>query len=300
MAETITINVQTCKACGACGDVCPNKIIRKVEEKMTLHEDRLFTCFKCGQCMAVCPTMSIKVEGLDYARDFFPLPAVDSFETAFFNMISTRRAIRNFKDKPVPRELLEKVVTAISFAPPSFPPVKTEVTVVQDTAVMRQALPPMIELYGMLLKAMRNPIARIFIKKNAGEEKFRVMQNHLMPLLKVRMPQLKDGSEDTITRGAPAMVLFHADRNAENYHEDIYIAMTYAYLAAHSLGLGGTMIDLIPPAVERQKDLRQLFRIPEGNEVVACLILGYPKYKYQRGIRRQLKNVTWIQEAANG
>jgi ferredoxin len=294
MTAAITINTQSCKACGTCADVCPNKIMHKAEAKITFREDRVGFCIKCGQCMAVCPTRSIQVSGLSYEKDFFPLAAADSYENVFFDMIGSRRAIRNFKDQVVPRELLEKVVTAISYAPPSFPPIKTEVIVVQKTSVIRQALPTMIEMYDTLVRAMGNPIARNFVKKGAGAEKFRVLEKHVLPLMKNRLPELKAGTEDTITRHAPAMIIFHADKSAENYHPDIYIAMTYGILAAHALGLGATMIDLIAPAIEREKKLRKLFSIPAGNEVVASMILGYPKYKYQRGIKRQLKSVNWI------
>jgi hypothetical protein len=88
----------------------------------------------------------------------FKLPEESSLENSFFDLIATRRAIRNFQDKPVPRELLEKIVQAIAFAPPGFPPIKTEIVVVQDTAIIRKALPYMIEVYDFLLKAMNNPI----------------------------------------------------------------------------------------------------------------------------------------------
>jgi nitroreductase/NAD-dependent dihydropyrimidine dehydrogenase PreA subunit len=294
MTDAITFNTQTCKACGTCADVCPSKIMRKVDAKITFREDRAPFCIKCGQCMAVCPTRSIQVNGLSYEKDFFPLSSVDTYENAFFDMIGSRRAVRNFKDKAVPRELLEKIVSAITYAPPSFPPIKTEIIVVQNTSIIRQALPAMIEMYDMLVKAMANPIARNFIKKGAGTEKFRVLEKHVVPLMKNRLPELKEGTEDTITRHAPAMIIFHANKKAENYHEDIYIAMTFGILAAHALGLGASMIDLIAPAIEREKKLRKLFSIPEGNEVVATMILGYPKYKYQRGIKRQLKSVGWI------
>ncbi len=71
----------------------------------------------------------------------------------FLDMIANRRAIRNFKDKPVPKELLEKIVQAITFAPPGFTPIKTEIVVVQDTEVIRKALPRMIEVYDYLVKS---------------------------------------------------------------------------------------------------------------------------------------------------
>jgi hypothetical protein len=102
------------------------------------------------------------------------------------------------------------------------------------------------------------------------------------------------GVEDTITRYAPAMIIFHANRDEENYEADIYIALTYGFLATHALGLGGSAMDIIPPTIERNRELRKMFLIPEKNRVVASMIVGYPKYKYKRGIKRDLKSVKWI------
>jgi ferredoxin len=291
----ITVNDETCKKCGLCSEVCPNKIIKKNDSgEISFRQDRIQFCFQCGQCMAICPTESIHVEGLSYSKDFVDIPEIESFEKLFFNMILTRRAVRNFKDQPVPRELLEKIVQAIAFAPPGFPPIKTEIVVVQDTTLIRKALPHMIDVFDFLVKAMANPMMRLIIKRRVGREKFNLLLHHLIPLMRNRLPELKMGVEDTITRNAPAMILFHANRNSENYREDIYVALTYGFLAAHALGLGGSAMDIIPPPIERNKELRKMFLIPDTNEVVASMILGYPRYRYQRAIKRELKGVTWI------
>ncbi|HMD67659.1 MAG TPA: nitroreductase family protein [Chitinivibrionales bacterium] len=244
--------------------------------------------------MAVCPTKSITVGGLSYSKDFFDLPEPQSYEEGFFNLIHSRRAIRNFSDKPVSREVLEKVVEAISFAPPGFPPIKTELIVVQNQQLIRDALPHMIELYDFLVKAMNNPFMRIFIRREVGTKRFATMRQHLIPLLVKRLPSLKNGSENTITRNAPAMILFLANRNGEDIREDIHIAAAFGLLAAHALGLGGSIMDIIPPAIEKKKELRKMFAVADDQEVVASIILGYPKYRYQRGIRREVKNVKWL------
>jgi nitroreductase len=244
--------------------------------------------------MAVCPFKSISVEGLSYEKDFFKLPTGHATDMSFQDMIKTRRAIRAYKEKPVPKELLEKIVEAISFAPPSFTPLKTEIVVVHDTAVMRKSLPEMIKVYDGLLKVMRNPIGRLIIRRKNGTEKFKVLEHHVVPLMKSRLPELKRGEEDTITRYASAMIIFHAHRDAENYETDINIAMTFGFLAAHALGLGCSPIDLIPPVIQKSPILRRLFSIPDNNIPVAALIFGYPKYRYQRGIKREFKSVTWL------
>ncbi|MGD8466110.1 MAG: nitroreductase family protein [Anaerolineae bacterium] len=295
MSISIRIQAETCTACGLCGQVCPNLIMYNAgDSQMALRPDRLPLCIQCGHCMAVCPTRSIVVDGLSYERDFFPLPNGPVASLPFAQMITTRRAVRNFKDQPVSRELLERVVEAISFAPPSFPPIKTGLVVVQDSAVIRRALPEMIELYDRLVRTMHHPVARLFVRRKVGRATFRTLKHHVVPLMASRLPELKEGSEDTITRHAPAMLLFHAHRDADNYEADAHIALTYGLLAAHALGLGACAIDLIPPAVEQSPTLRTLFSIPDSNAVVACMVLGYPRLQYQCGIKRQLKGVTWI------
>jgi len=281
-----------------CVEVCPNKILTKNEVgEKAYRPERVETCFKCGQCMAVCDTKSVLIDGLSYETDFFELPhqyEQDAIKKSFYDLIITRRAIRNFKNKPVPRELLEKIVEAISFAPPSFPPLRTNIIVVQNTELIRQALPFMINFYERLLKMMKNVIIRFFIRKEVGNKKFKMMQYHLVPLLKSRIPALKEGTEDTLTRNAPAIILFLADKNGEDINQDISIAATYGVLSAHSLGLGGSIMDIIPPAINKDKVLKNMFGIPDEQEVITSMIVGYSKYKYQRGIKRNLKEIRWI------
>lgn len=294
MENTIRVDGESCRVCGLCAEVCPIRIMYEEDGSITFRRDRLPLCITCGQCMAICPTQSIVVDGLDYARDFFPLPEGRVAEMNFLDVIATRRAIRTFRDRPVPREVLEQVVEAIAFAPPGFTPIKTQVTVVEDTAVLREALPELVAVYDGLVKAMRHPVARLLVRRKVGADKFRALEQHVVPLMESRLPELKQGTEDTITRNAPAMILFHAHREAENYEADLYIALTYGFLAAHALGLGATPLDLVPPAVENSPALRDLFSIPQDNVVVGAMILGYPKYRYRRGIRRELESVTWI------
>ena len=290
------VDQDTCKRCLSCVDVCPNRILQQDEHgAVYFREDRIWECFKCGHCMAICPTQSVHVPGLDYEQDFYALPKVqEDSEQAFFDLLSTRRATRSFLKREVPHEVLEKIVQAIQLAPPGFPPVKTELVVVQNTELIRESLPLMISLYENLVNAVKHPIARYFVKRSAGRETYITLKNHLVPLLIERMPDLKSGKEDTILRRAPAMILFHANRNSENYKADLYIALTYGFLAAHALGLGATAMDLIPPAVDRDPALRKLYKIPDENEVAASMILGYPKHHFLRGIRRELKSVTWL------
>lgn len=295
MNVSVMIDEKLCSRCGLCAQVCPNKIpTRESSQRTTIRPDRAPLCFRCGQCMAACPTTAIRVEGLSYERDFFALPEGRSGAEPFYELVRSRRAVRNFADREVPHELLERVVEAIASAPPGFPPSKLDLLVVGDREKMRAALPPMIDFYASLLGALRNPFARLAIRRSVGKRRLKTMDEHLAPLLRARMPGLRDGSEDTLLRGAPAMILLLADREGEDAAADAYIAATYAMLAAHALGLGGSIMDVIPPAIERSAELRRLFGLEPQQQVLASVILGFPKYRYLRGIRRAPKSVTWL------
>ena len=62
-------------------------------------------------------------------------------------------------------------------------------------------------------------------------------------------------------------------------------------LAAHAIGLGATMIECLITPINRTKKLKQIFQIPVENEAVMSVIIGYPKYKYKRTIKRNKHKV---------
>lgn len=62
---------------------------------------------------------------------------------------------------------------------------------------------------------------------------------------------MKSGEEDVISRNAHALLLFHADKNAENNIVNINVAIDFALLKAHSMSIGACAIELIPPAIEK-------------------------------------------------
>jgi nitroreductase len=72
------------------------------------------------------------------------------------------------------------------------------------------------------------------------------------------------------------------------------MAAWQAVLMAESLGLGSCVNGLIPPACNKVPELRSLLGLPEGNEVHACLTLGWPKVKYRKTIRRHLAEARYV------
>lgn len=288
-----TINLNICSNCKLCVNVCPCNIIATSDEKgVYFIGERESICLHCGQCMAVCPTKAISVNGFSYKDDFIDLPENNTQSGNFIDFLANRRSIRNFKDKPVPDNLLMKILDSISYAPYGSEPEKVHITVVNNREIIETALPYISEFLDDIVKWIDNPFMSFIIKRKKGLETFNTIKNHLYPISKRGNYKLEFG--DRITRGAPTLIIFHADKGAEEHTNNSLIHATYSILTAHSLGLGATMIGIVPAAINKVSEVRKIFRIPKENEAVMSVIVGYPKYKYKRTIRRKLENIEWL------
>lgn len=289
-----TINSETCNKCYLCIAVCPYKIFEKDQsEQVFLNPDKIGFCAKCGHCMAICKSKSITIEGLSYEKNFYELRKSDISSDNFINFLANRRSIRNFKDKAIPKEILQQIIDATSFAPYGVTPKNLMITIVQNKEIMERAVQLMSKFYDDLVKWIKNPISRYMIKRGINQETFNTITHHIVPAAKTGHYNTKSGN-DNISRSASVIMIFHANKGAEEHTHNALICVTYAMLTAHSFGLGTTIIGLIPPAINKVKELKELFQIPEENEAVVSLILGYPKYKYKRTIKRESREINWI------
>lgn len=285
------INPETCSQCGICTEVCPALIIEKdSSNKVDFKPNDLHLCLKCGQCMAVCHTKSVFANGFQYENDFFDF----SENNDFFSLIEHRRSVRRFKPKPVSKDEINKILYAVSQAPHGDSQHHVEVTIINSRNKIMEALPIMSEFYDKLAKWLHNPFIRQMIKLKKGNDTLNTLKNHLLPRIENGNYKHISFDYDGITRGAHTLLIFHANKDSEEHTQDSYIFVTYATLAAQELGLGSTVIGLVPAAINKSSELKNIFNIPKNHDAVVSLIVGYPKFKYRRGIKRELKKINWI------
>lgn len=89
-------------------------------------------------------------------------------------------------------------------------------------------------------------------------------------------------------------LIFHTERGAEVHTNNSLICATYAKLAAHALGLGASMIGIIPAAINKVEQVREIYGIPKENEAVMSVIIGYPRFRYKRTIKRRNYKIHWV------
>lgn len=286
------INQDLCARCKQCVAVCPNHILALNETgAVDFIPERSAICIQCGQCMAICQTGAINIKGLSYERDLVDLPEQKVDYERFIGLLKNRRSVRNFKKKPLPDALIEKILETIYYAPFGAHPEKMHITVINDRAKIESVLPEIAAFLDHIVTWIENPISAHMIRWKKGTETFNTIKNHLYPIAKQGNYKLEYG--DRITRGAPALLLFHAEKGAEEHTNNGLIYATYAMLAAQSLNLGATMNGIVSAAVNKLPAVREAFQIPHTHETVISLILGYPKYKYRRAIRREKQQIHW-------
>ena len=180
----IGINQDLCKACSICGDVCPRHILETIvrnDEKITIiSSERLNLCMKCGHCVAVCPNNAIQVEGLNEEK-FTPVKELDIDDNQLLSLMEQRRSVRRYKDKPVPREIINRIIDAAHRSPAGTGSRSTGVIIIDNPKTISAFSEHVYKLYEGLEKNLKNPIARFFIKRQIGKKMMRTLQDFVMP-----------------------------------------------------------------------------------------------------------------------
>ncbi|MFC1580223.1 nitroreductase family protein [Thermodesulfobacteriota bacterium] len=293
----IHIDSEKCNACGICAHVCPRHVPETIEpkgEKVTIvSPERVDLCMGCGQCAAVCPNGAIRVDGLD-PEEFAPLRDMGIDENQLISLMEQRRSIRRYKDKPVPRDILDRIIEAAHRAPTGTSRRSTGVIIVDKPDILKTLSNHIHTLYESLDKALGNPIARFFVKRRAGRKMLGTLEDFVMPGMRWYIRWYRENRGDEILRDCPALMLFHSPAREPMGDANCIIAAFHAIFMAEVLGIGTCFNDLIPPACNRVPEIRELLGLPEEREVYASLTLGYPKYKFKQVIPRRLAEARYL------
>lgn len=286
----IIISYEHCNSCGLCVKVCKDFSLVMENNRPVVSNHPLFGCMACGQCMAVCPTNAIEISGremtaadridLSEARDKTSYPQLK-------NLMINRRSIRDFKDKEVEEELINKIIEAATSAPMGLPPSDVQLIVLKGKDKVREFSFDVIDYFKKISWLFSNKF--IWLWRLFGKETYEVMKSFGQPLVDF-MVDTKDKDENYLLYDAPLAMYFLASLYSDP--ADPHITATYAMLAAESLGLGTCMIGSVHPIIQYgAKKLKKKWHIPAKAPAGIIVLMGYPKYKYKSGIRRSFAEV---------
>ena len=152
--------------------------------------------------------------------------------------IQTRRSVRKFQDKAVPHDVLEQVIAAAAYAPSWKNTQISRYIAIEGRKTIDKLAEQYAPFNARTLSTAPLLIAQTCVTKRSGYE--------------------RDGS-------------FTTDRGAGWEMYDCGIAAQTFCLAAHEAGLGTVILGIFDrPALEKH------LHVPEGQELVALIAVGYP------------------------
>lgn len=271
---TISVDKKTCPGDGKCVDICPLQIL-EMDEKERVPKfipDGGDRCINCGHCFAFCPHGAIKLSTMDVSDalriQHSKLPSAEQVEL----FLKARRSIRNYKDEPVAKESIEKLLDIARYAPSGInrQPVNWAVVIGKNNVH---------ELGGLVSKWMEG----LLEAKSPMAESLRFDR---------LVAKWKKG-EDLICRGAPCLVIAYGIKDDPMVPPSCMIAGTYLELAAFGLGFGACWAGYVNMAINMDEDIRKFTRLSTRATAGAVMMIGHPKYRYSRIPARNPAKIIW-------
>ena len=102
-----------------------------------------------------------------------------------------------------------------------------------------------------------------------------------------------DAGVERICRGAPHVIVAHAPKEERTAPQACTIALTYLELAAPSFGLGACWAGYFNTAANFWPPMQEALDLPEEHVSFGAMMIGYPKFKYQRLPLRNEAHILW-------
>lgn len=272
--ELIQVDQEKCTQCGCCAKVCPIGTIGMDE-----HGPKVLGqfCIACGHCVAICPSGALDNVKTPLASQI-PLkkaPVLDEDTAALF--LRSRRSVREFQEKSVPREKIKKLLDIARFAQTSSNSQGVYYHVVDDRDKLRSITTVTID---WLEEALKYP-------PFAGSPYEAPFSAHVA--------NYHQNGQDVILRDAPCLVIPIVEKNASpTGHDNTLFSLAYAELFAPSIGLGTCLTGFFDACASAgYQPLLDILTLPENMHITGGLMVGYPKYTYQRLVDRNPLQVTW-------
>ncbi len=307
------IDPDVCTQCDLCIENCPGKSWELDEYNVPKMKENAW-CLSCYNCMVVCEVDAISIVESYHVKSGYwatdpqplehkgPLKAYDAKGkpdewNTIEKAILERRSVRNFTDEPVPEWLIWRVIEAGRFAPSAGNCQPWKFVVVTDKSLIKELEDAIVGMSSGLATVMQDDeqiktvVAPMYeANPNPGAYDTRV-QGGIAAVGARTLP---------VFLNAPVVIFIAGDERAIGGRElATGICGQNMNLVANSLGIKScwvgfsTMIEMFPPLKEKL-DLKPPWII------TSALVLGYPKFKQEGIVPRELRPVTWIREHSEG
>ena len=262
----LEVNKEKCIKCYKCLKVCPFTVIEKKEDGFpALIKGK--TCLKCMHCAATCPTSAYTFDGEStfIKDDVYQLS--ENFSQDLEKHIFMRRSYRHFEDRPVEKEVINKVLDTVNWAPSAKNINPTKWIVINSKEVMQNMMDMILEF---------------------------VNETGISPEV---ASEYADGN-NVVMGTAHTLIIGYSTEKLVNPVGDTYIATTTAELMLQSMGIGtcwgGYLMRFLNSVPGIQRHLPEV----EGEcTIYTALMVGYPKdEQYVRiPVRIRHSDIKWVE-----
>ena len=268
------VDREKCARDGLCVSECPGRIIR-IKDKGDFPElvngGEEF-CINCGHCVAICPegALTLKSMPLDQCAPVQQslLPSYEQID----HFLRSRRSVRTYKGRPVDRETLTRLISTARYAPSGHNLQPVHWLVIEDKTEVHR-------LAGLVTDWMRAMI-------EAQEPFAKTMHFD-------RVVEAWDKGLDRVLRGAPHLIVAHADARFSASQPACIIALTYLELAVFAERLAACWAGYFNAAANAYRPLQEALSLPTGHQSFGALMVGHPTYTYQRVPLRNEPRIEW-------
>lgn len=270
----IKVDQNKCTKCGICAEVCPvGTIVADAQGPKAVSQN----CIHCGHCVAICPSGALDNVKTPLANQMLleKMPVLGKDTAALF--LRSRRSVREFQDKPVPREKIIQLLDIARFAQTSGNSQGVSYHVIDDRDTLHRIT---AAFFDWLETALKTPLY-------AGSPYEDTFSSHLA--------NYRQNGVDVVLRDAPCLVIPIVNKSSLPVGRDnTLFSLTYAELFAPSIGLGTCISGFFDTfAASDYKPLYDILNLPENMKITSGLLVGYPRYTYRRLVDRNPLEVTW-------
>lgn len=279
--KTICVNEDRCIHCGRCVKVCRAQIFEqhKANGPISIHAPE--NCIVCGHCVAACPSMAV-------CHAEFPAERVHKIDPAGLPtpeqvalLCAVRRSNRIFSSRPVPQEMLDRIIEAADRAPTAMNARQLSYTLVTDPAMLRRITEYTLTVFGKVVKKLTNPLVSPWLR--------RVMPGvyRYLPTFEKMRREYDEQRIDRILRGASAVLFIHAPKESRFGAEDANLAYENASLMAEALGVSQVYMGFVLMATKQDRGEALTKMLGIEGRICAVMALGMPQFRFPNYIDRE-------------
>lgn len=255
--KPIIIDKEKCIGCGKCVKDCVSEKLAIIDGKAQFKYQR---CIQCGHCFAICPTGAVTMRDYPDTPDEKVVDMTEFDSDMLLQAMKSRRTIRQFKDKPVSAEDINKILESARYCPTGTNAQDFAFTVITDSLsdIEREC----VKFFRWGQKAV-TPFSS-YIKNSTIDDNF-------------------------FFKKAPLVIVVSSKGNTS-----ACLASSYMELMAESLGLGVLYSGFFVAAAKLNPKIGSMLHLKKGFKPVTTLVIGYPDVKYERIPPRNKADVNFI------